>query len=109
MLSNLLNATKSLVSNWRIFVMGLVVSAFEGSMFCFVFNWTPALDSDTLPPPHGLIFALFMMACMCGASAFTLFGSSMRPSSVMMPTLIVAALALAMVAAVTGLQYTYAP
>merc|ERR1719387_3001648 len=70
----------SFFTNWRIAVMCIVVSAFEGSMFAFVFNWTPALDSKTLPPPHGLIFAEFMMACMIGASASSLIGGNMKPA-----------------------------
>merc|ERR550514_2396577 len=89
----------ALFTNWRIASIGIVVSAFEGSMFAFVFNWTPALNSKTLPPPHGLIFALFMMACMCGASAFQLFGSNLKPLHVLIPNLCVAMCALCAVAA----------
>merc|ERR1719460_528624 len=85
--SSLATAVKAIASNWRILVVGVLVSAFEGSMFAFVFNWTPALDSKTLPPPHGLIFAEFMMVCMCGASAFTLFGSNLKPLHVLVPNL----------------------
>ena len=47
-------------------------------MFAFVFNWTPALASEVVPPPHGVIFALFMMACMCGASTATIVGQSLK-------------------------------
>lgn len=50
----------------------VVVASFEGAMFAFVFNWTPALDSKVVPLPHGLVFALFMMSCMCGASVSTM-------------------------------------
>jgi len=50
----------------------LVTTCFEGAMFAFVFNWTPALTSPGSTPPLGIIFALFMMACMAGASAATL-------------------------------------
>eukprot|EP00746_Dinoflagellata_sp_MGD_P015032 gnl/MRDRNA2_/MRDRNA2_133286_c0_seq1.p1 gnl/MRDRNA2_/MRDRNA2_133286_c0~~gnl/MRDRNA2_/MRDRNA2_133286_c0_seq1.p1 ORF type:complete len:501 (+),score=92.21 gnl/MRDRNA2_/MRDRNA2_133286_c0_seq1:120-1622(+) len=92
--SGLIAAMYALFTNWRIASVGIVVSAFEGSMFAFVFNWTPALDSKVLPPPHGLIFALFMMACMCGASAFGLFGSNMRPLQMLIPNLVLAMAAL---------------
>lgn len=80
-------AVTALFTNWRIASMGVVVSAFEGSMFAFVFNWTPALESKIMPPPHGLIFALFMMACMCGASVFSLFCANMKPLHVLLPNL----------------------
>merc|ERR1719453_667741 len=86
-LSGLSQAVTALFTNWRIASMGVVVSAFEGSMFAFVFNWTPALESKTVPPPHGLIFALFMMACMCGASVFSLFCSNMKPLHALIPNL----------------------
>ncbi|CAJ1373002.1 unnamed protein product [Effrenium voratum] len=49
-----------------------VVAIFEGSMYIFVSNWTPALESKEVPPPHGLTFALFMMAATCGSSVATL-------------------------------------
>eukprot|EP00443_Scrippsiella_acuminata_P093984 CAMPEP_0115475064 /NCGR_PEP_ID=MMETSP0271-20121206/54419_1 /TAXON_ID=71861 /ORGANISM="Scrippsiella trochoidea, Strain CCMP3099" /LENGTH=148 /DNA_ID=CAMNT_0002902415 /DNA_START=54 /DNA_END=498 /DNA_ORIENTATION=+ len=41
-------------------------------MFAFVFNWTPALEDKSVPPPLGLIFSAFMMSCMCGASLGTI-------------------------------------
>jgi len=101
-------AVVALFTNWRILSMGIVVSAFEGSMFAFVFNWTPALESKVLPPPHGLIFALFMMACMCGASFFSLFGSNMKPLHVLIPNLSVAMASLCMVALAVGLGKSFA-
>lgn len=76
---NLRQAASMLATDRRVLLLCAVVSAFEGSMFAFVFNWTPALASKVTPPPHGVIFALFMMACMCGASAATLLGKSMKP------------------------------
>uniref|UniRef100_A0A7S2PPE9 Molybdate-anion transporter n=1 Tax=Zooxanthella nutricula TaxID=1333877 RepID=A0A7S2PPE9_9DINO len=79
-LDNLKQAGALLFSDKRMLLLGIVVSTFEGSMFAFVFNWTPALKSSTNPPPHGVIFAMFMMACMCGASAATLFSAIAKPS-----------------------------
>jgi len=64
----------------RMWLLGLVVACFEGSMYAFVFNWTPALDSKEVPPPYGLIFSLYMMACMCGASVSTIT-SALAPAS----------------------------
>jgi len=76
----------------KITLCGAITSLFEGSMYTFVFMWTPALmgnggggvddgedsmrrrlsssDSDSLP--FGLIFATFMVSCMSGSSLFTL-------------------------------------
>mmetsp|Transcript_3599 Transcript_3599/g.9058 ORF Transcript_3599/g.9058 Transcript_3599/m.9058 type:complete len:486 (-) Transcript_3599:121-1578(-) len=97
-LSSITEAFRTVCGNFHITLMGIVVCAFEGSMFCFVFNWTPALDSKELPLPHGLVFSLFMMACMCGSSTFALVGSSNPPSTVMVPVLITATLSLGAVA-----------
>eukprot|EP00747_Dinoflagellata_sp_TGD_P066043 gnl/TRDRNA2_/TRDRNA2_154626_c1_seq1.p1 gnl/TRDRNA2_/TRDRNA2_154626_c1~~gnl/TRDRNA2_/TRDRNA2_154626_c1_seq1.p1 ORF type:complete len:459 (+),score=86.40 gnl/TRDRNA2_/TRDRNA2_154626_c1_seq1:191-1378(+) len=90
------NACQVVCTSWRILILGLVVASFEGCMFAFVFNWTPALDSKSVPPPHGLIFSLFMMACMCGASAFSL--TDAKPSTVLLPTFVLAAASLGAVA-----------
>jgi MFS family permease len=59
-------------------------------MYAFVFNWTPALDSEAIPPPHGLIFAAFMMACMIGASVTTIVGESVKAISRVMVTCLLA-------------------
>jgi len=79
LLENIQSGMQLLMKDRRALLLGVVVSAFEGSMFAFVFNWTPALDSETVKPPHGVIFALFMMACMCGASLSTLAGNIAKP------------------------------
>ena len=51
-------------------LLGLIQSLFEGSMYVFVLEWTPALttnneidkkDSANPPIPHGFIFATFMV------------------------------------------------
>eukprot|EP00959_Pyramimonas_sp_CCMP1952_P027290 573544-Pyramimonas_sp.AAC.2 len=49
----------SLTDNWAMF---------EGSMYTFVFLWTPALSPNGEDIPHGFIFASFMLACMGGSS-----------------------------------------
>merc|ERR1719499_854649 len=84
---NLRSATHRLFSDSRTFLLCFVVACFEGSMFAFVFNWTPALQSETTPPPYGLIFSLFMMACMCGASTATLMANSLTSATRLMLTL----------------------
>merc|ERR1740121_175078 len=65
LIENMTTASKMLLTDFRVLILGVIVSSFEGSMFAFVFIWTPALASERTPPPHGVIFALFMMACMC--------------------------------------------
>ena len=58
-------------------------SLFEGSMYIFVFMWTPALspsggthgtgaDGTADPPPYGQMFATFMLCCMCGSSIYSI-------------------------------------
>lgn len=80
LVQNLHLAGKLLATDKNMVLVGIIVSCFEGAMFAFVFNWTPALDSTEIPPPHGVIFALFMMACMCGASVSTIVSSKVKPS-----------------------------
>jgi len=86
----------------RMWLLGLVVACFEGSMYAFVFNWTPALSSEQVPPPYGLIFALFMMACMCGASLATMMDGVSKPGPRLALTFCVAAAALALAASVAN-------
>jgi MFS family permease len=80
LIDNLRTATRMLMTDKHMAFMCLVVASFEGAMFAFVFNWTPALDSKEVPPPHGVIFALFMMACMCGASVATVIDKRVKPA-----------------------------
>lgn len=59
---SLSNTCHVLTSSWRVSLIGVVVAAFEGSMYAFVLNWTPALELEGLPePPLGNIFAMLMM------------------------------------------------
>lgn len=80
-LDNVRAAGNLLAADRRVLLLCVAVSTFEGAMFAFVFNWTPALESTTLPPPHGVIFAAFMMACMCGACASTMSGAVAKTST----------------------------
>lgn len=51
-----------------VLVCGLVQSLFEGAMFSFVFEWSPALTpSGGESVPYGTIFATFMVCCMAGS------------------------------------------
>eukprot|EP00551_Chaetoceros_affinis_P013348 CAMPEP_0203686140 /NCGR_PEP_ID=MMETSP0090-20130426/48909_1 /ASSEMBLY_ACC=CAM_ASM_001088 /TAXON_ID=426623 /ORGANISM="Chaetoceros affinis, Strain CCMP159" /LENGTH=506 /DNA_ID=CAMNT_0050555357 /DNA_START=79 /DNA_END=1599 /DNA_ORIENTATION=- len=63
----------------EILYTGLICSLFEGSMYIFVFMWTPAMQALTDDPlPFGLIFATFMVCCMAGSSIFSVFIGSMK-------------------------------
>ncbi len=52
----------------KIALLGAIQSLFEGSMYTFVFLWTPALSPNKQIIPHGFIFATFMLASMLGSS-----------------------------------------
>lgn len=70
--ANLDAPLKQMRQSPSILMIGLVVSLFEGSMYIFVFNWTPALSASmSTTPPFGFIFATFMVACMGGSSYFS--------------------------------------
>mmetsp|Transcript_8633 Transcript_8633/g.20513 ORF Transcript_8633/g.20513 Transcript_8633/m.20513 type:complete len:477 (+) Transcript_8633:59-1489(+) len=73
------DAVKTLIQDVDCLRLCLLVAIFEGSMYVFVSNWTPALQSEETSPPHGLVFALFMLAATCGSSAATLGGRFIRP------------------------------
>lgn len=97
--SSLKAGMAAMCSSWKVPVIGLAVSAFEGSMYAFVFNWTPALDHGAgQAPPHGLIFSAFMMACMCGSSCFGMISASVTPAKVLVPVIVTSALAMGAVA-----------
>lgn len=81
MAENFTDAVRLFSSDRRMWLIGMIVACFEGSMYAFVFNWTPALESPAVPPPYGLIFALFMMACMSGASISTMCDHLLRPGT----------------------------
>mmetsp|Transcript_20231 Transcript_20231/g.30152 ORF Transcript_20231/g.30152 Transcript_20231/m.30152 type:complete len:484 (+) Transcript_20231:97-1548(+) len=75
-LNALRNAAYTVVQNEEVLLCGIISSLFEGSMYVFVFMWTPALTALTPEGdpglPFGLIFATFMVCCMAGSSTFTL-------------------------------------
>mmetsp|Transcript_77770 Transcript_77770/g.251705 ORF Transcript_77770/g.251705 Transcript_77770/m.251705 type:complete len:504 (+) Transcript_77770:46-1557(+) len=76
----------------RMWLLGLVVACFEGSMYAFVFNWTPALTEEGAPkPPYGHIFATFMAMSMLGSQAFSLESGRRSVESIGRYTLLLAA------------------
>lgn len=72
------NALKIFFTDKRILTLGLASCFFEGSMYLFVFFWSPALKSasknDNLP--FGMIFACFMSAVTLGSLIFNALTSS---------------------------------
>jgi len=80
--NGLKNALLATIRSTDILYAGLISSLFEGSMYIFVFMWTPAMTNLTkkeLPRgsevvlPFGLIFSTFMVCCMAGSSMFSIF------------------------------------
>ncbi|KJH52244.1 hypothetical protein DICVIV_01572 [Dictyocaulus viviparus] len=80
----------------NVLCLGLIQSLFEGSMYTFVLEWTPALSQATLADiPHGYIFAGFMVATMMGSSLFKLLRKNHRPENFMRYVLLVSAVCMA--------------
>mmetsp|Transcript_76767 Transcript_76767/g.214549 ORF Transcript_76767/g.214549 Transcript_76767/m.214549 type:complete len:491 (+) Transcript_76767:129-1601(+) len=63
---------QAIAGSKKLIVVMMMVACFEGSMYTFVFNWTPALSNQLSTPAFGMVFASFMMAYMCGSSTFDL-------------------------------------
>ncbi|XP_058085574.1 uncharacterized protein LOC131233027 [Magnolia sinica] len=61
-------AAIAIASDEKIALLGAIQSLFEGSMYTFVFLWTPALSPNDEEIPHGFIFATFMLSSMMGSS-----------------------------------------
>lgn len=69
--ANFADALKVIVEQKQVLYCGIICSAFESSMFIFVFNWTPCLMEEGQPtPPFGHIFSCFMILCMLGSRIF---------------------------------------
>lgn len=66
-ISSLVQGLKILRNEPDVLICGLVQSLFEGAMYSFVFEWTPALTPEGTSPPYGTIFATFMVCCMAGS------------------------------------------
>jgi len=74
------NALRTVLSDKRILTLGLASCFFEGSMYLFVFFWTPALKvaqvqhgNEPIPDlPLGMIFSCFMGSVMIGSLSFNL-------------------------------------
>jgi len=100
--ASLVAAAGLLANSWRLCVLGMSVASFEGCMYFFVLKWTPALGAGGMACPHGLVFSVFMMACMCGASACNFFDSDMHPTRALLPIMFTSAVLFASIAQVVG-------
>ncbi|XP_009358691.1 molybdate-anion transporter [Pyrus x bretschneideri] len=85
LLTQFRGAAIAIASDEKIALLGAIQSLFEGSMYTFVFLWTPALSPNDEEIPHGFIFATFMLASMLGSSLASrlMAGSSLRVESYM--------------------------
>ncbi|KAM7273000.1 hypothetical protein ACFE04_027664 [Oxalis oulophora] len=68
LLTQFRGAAVAIASDEKIALLGAIQSLFEGSMYTFVFLWTPALSPNDEDIPHGFIFATFMLSSMMGSS-----------------------------------------
>ncbi|XP_025106196.1 molybdate-anion transporter-like isoform X2 [Pomacea canaliculata] len=106
------SAFQAIRNDHKILCLGIIQSLFEGSMYVFVLEWTPAL-TPSMPEeeqankdgisqeghrgtiPHGHIFAAFMVAIMIGSSLFKLLSKYTSVESFMRTVLFVSSIALA--------------
>jgi hypothetical protein len=100
------NGFTTTVRSQDILLCGLISSLFEGSMYIFVFMWTPALTAaaqadDALP--FGLIFSTFMVSCMAGSSLFSIYIETYKVEQLAVWVLGLATISMALVAATSDM------
>ena len=89
-----MESLRYIVTNNRVMLIGTVTSLFESAMYIFVFLWTPVLDRTHHYPPLGIVFSCFMLCVTLGSFLFNFtIKHGIRPSSVVILTVIVASLA----------------
>lgn len=96
LLTQFKGAAVAIASDEKIALLGAIQSLFEGSMYTFVFLWTPALSPNDEDIPHGFIFATFMLASMLGSSIASrlMARSSLKVESYMQIVFVVSSAAL---------------
>jgi len=79
------SSLRSVLTDKHILTLAFATTCFEGSMYLFVFFWSPSLiaaraasitASQTIP--FGLIFSCFMCAMMLGSQSFSAVGVGSR-------------------------------
>ncbi|XP_047315721.1 molybdate-anion transporter-like [Impatiens glandulifera] len=96
LLTQFRGAAVAIASDGKIALLGAIQSLFEGSMYTFVFLWTPALSPNGEDIPHGFIFATFMLASMLGSSTASrlMARSSLKVESYMQTVFAISSVAL---------------
>lgn len=94
-----------------ILLCGMISSLFEGSMYIFVFMWTPSLTSAAGDShqdlPLGLIFSTFMICCMAGSSLFSIQIEHYKVEQIAVFVFMTAAISMAATAMVTDLTFKF--
>ena len=95
------NALTTTLRNRDVLLCGLISSLFEGSMYIFVFMWTPLLrdlvEDKNADLPFGLIFSTFMVCCMAGSSLFSIVIEKMSVEKLAVIVFAVGSVSMAMV------------
>ena len=68
----------------KVFLLGLIQSSFEGSMYIFVFMWTPKMEPLFPNLPHGQVFGCFMACMMIGSSCVKYLMNTRPPPALYM-------------------------
>jgi fucose permease len=92
--NGLQTALEAVMEKSQLLALGGVCAAFESSMYVFVFNWTPLVqspDPNDPKPPFGHIFAAFMVMSMLGSRIFALVSRFVSIPVVAFGTLVLAA------------------
>jgi len=95
------NAYTVTIRSRDILLCGIISSLFEGSMYIFVFMWTPALKNlskEGTDIPFGLIFSTFMVSCMAGSSLFSILVARIKVEAMAVGVFAASALAMTLVA-----------
>jgi MFS family permease len=104
------NAFTTTVRSHDIWLCGLISSLFEGSMYIFVFMWTPALTAAAQSSnelPFGLIFSTFMVCCMAGSSLFSIQIEIFKVERLAVWVLAVATVSMALIAAANDMTLKF--
>lgn len=100
------SAYTTTIRSQDILLCGIISSLFEGSMYIFVFMWTPALTPDPANSeealPFGVIFATFMVCCMAGSSIYSIFSDHIKGEKLAVIVFGVGAVAMGTVAMFSG-------
>jgi hypothetical protein len=92
MFSNFSNAFIDMKNDWKIICLGISQSLFEGSMYTFVFMWTPAMEMYYKNIPHGMVFATFMVCYMIGSGIFKILVNKFKVEKYMIVVFIISSL-----------------